>query len=66
MTLPDHERLRSILREAFEVYLADSDISHAVGKNGRLIVDLEIHLDGGLPRWTKGAVSFERRIDVKG
>ena len=64
--LPDHARLKALLREAFDVYLSGTDVSHAVGQNGRLTVQLEIHLDGGHPRWTKGAVGFERRIDMQG
>ena len=64
--LPDHKRLKEILSEAFNVHLSEADLSHAVGKHGRLTVALEIHLDGGHPRWTKGAVGFERRIDLTG
>ena len=64
--LPDHPTLKALLREAFDIYLQSTDVSHAVGQNGRLTVSLEIHLDGGHPRWTKGAVGFERRIDMGG
>lgn len=64
--LPDHSKLKALMREAFEIYLQTTDVSHAVGQNGRLTAHLEIHLDGGHPRWTKGAVGFERRIDMGG
>lgn len=63
--LPDHKALKALLQEAFSVYLQTTDVSHAVGQHGRLTVALEIHLDGGRPRWTKGAVGFERRIDMQ-
>ena len=66
MTLPDHATLKRLLEEAFGIYLQTTDLSHAVGQNGRLTVQLEVHLDGGHPRWTKGAVGFERRIDMGG
>lgn len=64
--LPDQSKLRELMREAFDLYLQSTDVTHAIGQNGRLTVSLEIHLDGGHPRWTKGAVGFERRIDIGG
>lgn len=64
--LPDHAKLKDLVREAFDIYLQTTDVSHAVGQHGRLTVALEIHLDGGHPRWTKGQIGFERRIDLGG
>lgn len=63
---PPEADLREGLRRAFDLYLMETDLTHAVGENGRLFASVEVHLERGFARWTKGAVYFERRIDVGG
>lgn len=63
---PTADELREGLRSAFDMYLAETDLTRAVGENGRLFGTVEIHLERGRARWTKGAIYFERRVDFGG
>jgi hypothetical protein len=63
---PSADDLREGLRHALDLFLLETDLSHAVGENGRMTAHVEVHLERGVARWTKGAVAFERRIDMGG
>lgn len=63
---PDETALKRGLAQATEIYLGETSIAHAVGESGRVVLCVEMLLDRGRSRWIKGAVSFERRIDMGG
>lgn len=35
-------------------------------ESGRIYLQVEVHVERGRPRWTKGRCYFERRIDMGG
>lgn len=62
--VPDEDSLSTGLLSAFGLFVAETDIAHAVGESGVLRGSIEIFLERGLARHTKGSVSFERRMEL--
>lgn len=60
----DAASLATGLREAAEVTIRDTDLSHAVGHSGVITLSLRVALYNGRAQWTKGSVAFERRIEL--
>jgi hypothetical protein len=64
--IPDAIALTEGLRGAFGIFLAEADISHAVGETGVLRGTVEIFIERGRARHSKGSVSFEHRMELRG
>lgn len=64
-TIPDEQGLREGLMGAFGIYSNETDITHAVGETGVLRGYVEIFLERGRARHSKGSISFERRMDLQ-
>lgn len=65
-SVPDGAALRDGLRGAISMYVDDADLSRAAGETGVIEVKVQIVLDHGRVRFTKGSVAFERRIEIGG
>lgn len=65
-TIPDAEGLAEGLRGAFGLFVGETDITHAVGETGVLRGTVEVFIEKGRAKHTKGAISFERRIELRG
>lgn len=63
--VPEADALSAGLLSAFGLFVAETDIAHAVGETGVLRGTVEIFLERGKGRHTKGSVSFERRLELK-
>lgn len=61
---PDATALREGLRGSLSIFLDESDLRMAVGETGICRVNLEVFLERGKARHAKGAVYFERRLDL--
>lgn len=62
---PDANSLSEGLLGAFGLFLRETSIAHAVGETGVLRGSVEVFLDHGRAKHTKGSVSFERRMELK-
>lgn len=63
---PDGAALREGLRGAVSMYVDEADLTRAAGETGFIQCKVEIALDKGRVRFTRGSVAFERRIDIGG
>lgn len=63
---PDEGALRKGLLGALGLYIEEADLSRAPGETGFINVTIQVALDHGRVRFTKGSVFFERRIDIGG
>lgn len=64
-SIPDADGLSAGLQSAFGLFVAETDIAHAVGETGVLRGTVEVFLERGRARTTKGCVSFERRMEMQ-
>jgi hypothetical protein len=62
--VPDEDALSAGLLSAFGLFVAETNIGHAVGESGVLRGTIEVFLERGQARHTKGGVSFERRMEL--
>ena len=62
---PDADALSAGLLSAFGLFVAETDIGHAAGETGILKGTIEVLLERGKARHTKGSISFERRIEMR-
>jgi hypothetical protein len=65
-TIPDEQGLREGLVRAVEMFVAETDLSHAVGESGKLRVEVELALDRGRGQHALGSVSFNHRFALRG
>ena len=63
---PDGAALKLGLQGAIALYVDEADLSRAAGETGIVRCHVEVALDHGRVRWTKGSVAFERRIEIGG
>lgn len=63
---PDGAALRDGLRGATSLYIDEADLGRAAGETGFIKLNVEVALDKGRVRFTRGSVAFERRIDIGG
>lgn len=63
---PDGAALQQGLIDAVGLYVQDADLARAAGETGVIRCVVEIVLDKGRVRFTKGSVAFERRIEIGG
>lgn len=61
---PDADALSAGLLSAFGLFVAETSIDHAAGETGVLRGTVEVLLERGVARHTKGSVSFERRMEL--
>lgn len=67
MTEPvDQSALKQGLLGSLSLVLDETDLRHAVGETGTLRASVEIFIERGHARWTKGSVSFEHRRELGG
>lgn len=64
--LPDGPALKAGLLGALSIYVDDADLARAAGETGIVRCRVEVALDKGRVRWTKGSVAFERKIEIGG
>jgi hypothetical protein len=62
---PSEVELKEGLLQSLTIFLNDTSLAHAVGENGSLSCQVEVHLEQGRGLWAKGGASFVRRIDMK-
>lgn len=63
MTQPtDSEAMKVALRTAAAIF-SDEAALPIEGESGRVHLNVEIHVERGRVRWTKGSCFFERRIE---
>lgn len=62
--VPDADALSAGLLSAFGLFVAETDIGHAAGESGILRGTVEVLLERGIARNTRGSVSFERRMEL--
>jgi len=63
---PDEAALRDGLRRVTDLYIGEADLSKAPGESGFIRVNVEVALDHGRVRFSRGFVAFERRIEIGG
>lgn len=66
MEPPDGQALKAGLLGALSIYVDEADLTRAAGETGIVRCQVEVALDKGRVRWTKGSVAFERRIEIGG
>lgn len=62
--VPDADMLSAGLLSAFGLLVAEADIGHAPGESGVVRGTVEIQLERGIVRGTRGSVSFEHRMEL--
>lgn len=63
---PDGAALQQGLLDATALYIQDADLRRAAGETGVVQLKVEVVLDKGRVRFTRGSVAFERRIEIGG
>lgn len=63
--VPDEQALRQGLLGASGIYINETPLVHCVGETGIISVTLQMLLEAGKVRWTKGQVAFERKINLQ-
>ena len=65
-TIPDEQGLKDGIVLALQMYVQEAGLRLAVGETGILRAGVEIFLDQGRAKHSKGSCYFERRMDLGG
>lgn len=49
---------------AVQLYLGDFNMDRIVGETGRLTVNVDLQMNGGIVQFMDGAISFKRRVTL--
>lgn len=58
--------LKEGIAGALGIFLQDTDLTHAVGEDGMVEARVVLRVEKGRVLYAKGAVSFERRMNIGG
>ena len=63
---PSRDQLQEGLLATTGIYVTEADLAHAVGESGTVHLRLELKLERGRVRRSRGSCYFERQMDFRG